>query len=203
MSFFNSPLVAYQRPNQSSGAFAGLIFVGEAPGAEEVAQGRPFCGRSGKLLDEVLSDAGLDRDCIAIANVFRYRPPNNKVDHFFCGPRAAAADGIAVDPQWGKFGSAHVRAEFAGELQALCDFIAELQPRAVITLGRTPLWALTGYNGPLGPVRGQSQSNRLVASVPVMPTYHPSFIIRGNWSEKAVMTQDILLALQGDKRAVA
>ena len=193
MAPFNSPLVPYQRPTKP---FCGLVLVGEAPGAEEVVQGRPFCGRSGKLLDEVLADAGLDRACLVIANVFRFRPPNNKVDHFFCGPRAATAEGIAVDATWGKFGSGHVRAEFASELTALRDIIAEFQPRAVVTLGRTPLWAVAGYNGPMGAVRGQVQANRLVAGIPVMPTFHPSFIIRGNWAQKAVMTQDITAALQ-------
>lgn len=190
-SFFGSPLVPYQQPTV---LFCGLILVGEAPGAEEVKQGRPFCGRSGKLLDEVLASAGISRESLLIANVFRYQPPKNKVDCFFSSKRAATAEGIAIDESYGKFGVGYVRAEFAPELDALRAEIAKVKPRAVITVGRTPLWALTGQVT-MGPVRGQWQENRLVPSIPVMPTFHPSFIIRGNWAQKDLMIEDIKQAL--------
>lgn len=189
MSFL-SPLVAYQQPSAS---FSGLILVGEAPGAEEVRQHRPFCGRSGKLLDEVLASAGVPRESLLIANVFRYQPPKNKVDHFFSSKRAALAEGIALDESYGKFGVGYVRAEFSAELAALRDTIARVKPCAVITVGRTPLWALTGQVT-LGPLRGQWQENRLVPGIPVMPTFHPSFIIRGNWAQKDLMIADIAAA---------
>lgn len=184
------PLIDYQQPTTT---FSGLILVGEAPGAEEVRQGRPFCGRSGKLLDEVLAAAGVSRESLLIANVFRYQPPKNKVDYFFSSKRAAVAEGVALDESYGKFGAGYVRAEFAPELAALRDTITRVKPRAVVTVGRTPLWALTGQVT-LGPLRGQWQANRLVSGVPVMPTFHPSFIIRGNWAQKDLMIADIAAA---------
>lgn len=183
-------LVPYQMPVAD---FSGLVVVGEAPGAEEVKQGRPFCGRSGKLLDEVLQAAAVPRAQLCIANVFRYQPPQNKVDYFFSSRRAAQASGEELDESYGKFGAGLLRASFSPELQALRDLIASLKPRAIITLGRTPLWALTGINM-LGQVRGQWQQNRLVPAVPVMPTFHPSFIIRGNWALKDTMIADIAAA---------
>lgn len=184
------PLVEYQQPTTP---FCGLILVGEAPGAEEVRQGRPFCGRSGRLLDEVLISAGISRESLLIANVFRYQPPKNKVDHFFSSRRAAAAEGVALDESYGKFGVGYLRAAFAPELAALRDTILHVKPRAVVTVGRTPLWALTGLVT-MTPVRGQWQESRLVPGIPVMPTFHPSFIIRGNWAQKDLMIADIAAA---------
>lgn len=188
--------IPYQLPE---GNFAGLAFIGEAPGADEVKQGKPFIGRSGQLLDRVLQTVKLDRSQLLIANVFRYQPPGNKVDHFFSSMRAAKIAGEDLDMDLGKFGSNYVRAQFAGELEQLANILREYQPRAIVTLGRTPLWALTGLNGLLER-RGQWQKNRLVPEISVMPTYHPSFIIRGNWNLEPIMVEDIHKALQPKKK---
>jgi uracil-DNA glycosylase len=182
------PFVPYQMPGA---AFCGLALCGEAPGAEEVRQQRPFCGRSGKLLDEVLADLGIDRTTLMVVNVFRYQPPANKVAHFFAGARS----GVPLANEYGKFGTAYVRGEYAGELVALGDVLQQAQPRAVVTLGRTPMWALTGLNTGMAATRGQWQECRLAKGLKVMPTYHPSFIIRGNWSEKETLANDIKKAL--------
>jgi len=182
------PFAPYQLPGK---AFSGLALCGEAPGAEEIRQQRPFCGRSGKLLDEVLAELGIERENLMVVNVFRYQPPGNKVATFFGGVRGSAP----LAKQYGKYGSAYVLEQYAPELENLGKVLKEYKPRAIVTLGRTPLWALTGYNGPMGAIRGQWQEDRLAAGVPVMPTYHPSFIIRGNWSEKETLKNDIKAAL--------
>jgi uracil-DNA glycosylase len=64
-------------PGEGSGT-ADVVLLGEAPGAREDEQGRPFVGRSGQLLDELLAAAGLDRTDVYITNVFKARPPNNR-----------------------------------------------------------------------------------------------------------------------------
>jgi len=185
----NLPFVPYQMP--PAGRFNGLALCGEAPGAEEVRQQRPFCGRSGKLLDEVLAELGIERADLMVVNVFRYQPPANKVAHFFAG----SCSGVPLATQYGKFGTAYVRDEYAAELAALGEALQTMKPRAVVTLGRTPMWALTGLNTGMGATRGQWQDCRLAPGLKVMPTYHPSFIIRGNWSEKETLASDIKKAL--------
>jgi len=157
-----------------------IVLVGEAPGAEEARLGRPFVGRSGQLLDKVLERAGIEREQCLIANVFRYQPPANKVDHFFISRRAAKAQNIGIAEHYGKFGSAFCRADFATEIDYLAHTLKTKKPHLIIALGRTPLWALTGENGLLGKV-GTRLPCRLCPTLEVMPTFHPSFILRGNW----------------------
>jgi uracil-DNA glycosylase len=91
---------------------AGVMLVGEAPGASEDKQGRPFVGRAGKLLDELLAEAGLVRDEVFITNVVKARPPGNR------DPRAA---------------------EVAHYLPWLEEQLALIKPTVVIPLGRHAL----------------------------------------------------------------
>jgi len=176
------PKVDYDLP-QDRRSWNGLVLVGEAPGKDEVKMGRPFVGRSGKLLDEVLSEAGIERSKCLIANVFRFQPPGNKVDHFFTSRRAAARECRQVAEAFGPFGSAWCRDEFSSEIKALSEVLHKWNPRAVVALGRTPLWALTGENGLLSKV-GYWLDCRLRPNTPVLPTFHPSYILRGNWSKR-------------------
>lgn len=171
------PFADYTYPRSD---WNGLVLVGEAPGAEEARLGRPFVGRSGQLLDKVLEKAGIDRESCIIANVFRRQPPANKVDHFFISRNKSTTQHIELTEEFGKFGSAFCRAEFAPDLRYLRDMLMRKKPKIIIALGRTPLWALTGENGLLDKV-GRSLPCRLAPSLQVIPTFHPSFILRGNW----------------------
>ncbi|MDX2028060.1 MAG: uracil-DNA glycosylase family protein [Alphaproteobacteria bacterium] len=175
--------VEYDFPSSPEG-WNGLALVGEAPGADEVRLGHPFVGRSGQLLDKILQKAAIDRKRCLVANVFRFQPPGNKVDHFFISRRAAVQQNIPITEEFGKFGSTFCRAEFAPELEHLRATLARMKknhPRmVVVALGRTPLWALTGENGLLDKV-GKILPCRLVPDMDVIPTFHPSFILRGNW----------------------
>ncbi|CAK0761455.1 uracil-DNA glycosylase [uncultured Gammaproteobacteria bacterium] len=187
------PRVDYQYPVRPS-AGPPLVLVGEAPGADEVRLGTPFVGRSGKLLDQTLAAAGIDRGACLVANVFRFQPPENKVGHFFISRTAARRDGVALDERWGKFaGSSLCRAEFSAELDALAETLTRIGARVVVGLGRTPLWALTGLDGIVAR-RGQMLPCRLLAGVEVMPTFHPSYLIRGRWNEQPVFQGDLALA---------
>jgi uracil-DNA glycosylase len=171
--------ISYDFPRDRQN-WSGIALIGEAPGTEEVKLGRPFVGRSGQLLDKILEKAGiLRRDCL-IANVFRFQPPNNKVGHFFVSRRAAKMEAIAIAEEYGRFGSAWCRKEFAGEIENLRITLEKMAPTIIVALGRTPLWALTGENGLISKV-GAPLPCRLVPKTHVIPAYHPSYILRGNW----------------------
>jgi len=162
----------------------GILLVGEAPGADEARLGHPFVGRSGQLLDKMLVQADIERKHCIVTNVFRFQPPGNKVDHFFISKRAAKAENIAIAERYGPFGSAWCREDYATEIDHLAKTLAtahRTNPQlTVMALGRVPLWALTGENALLTKV-GKWLPCRLVAGITILPTYHPSFILRGNW----------------------
>ena len=188
------PFVDYQYPANKS-ASGLLVIVGEAPGANEVKQGRPFVGRSGQLLEKNLQAVSIERTSILVANVFRYQPPKNKVDHFFSSLRKAKESGDEIDETLGRFASKYVLKKYAAEIRHLGQTLQKEKPKAIITLGRTPLWALTGLEGILS-LRGQQQDCRLAPGIPVIPTFHPSYIIRGNWNCESVFAGDLKNALE-------
>jgi DNA polymerase len=170
------PFADYQHPVDGKPPLLALI--GEAPGADEIKLGRPFVGKAGQLLDRALAATGIDRDRCLIANVFRYRPPDNKVGHFFASRRRALAENDPIDETWGRLGAEFCRTRFADELEALSRVLRRSAPLVVVALGRTPLWALTGLNG-ITALRGQVLANRL-SDAPVIATFHPSFVARQN-----------------------
>jgi DNA polymerase len=145
---------------------ARLLLVGEAPGAHEDVAGRPFVGRAGQLLDELLTEVGLARSSLAVLNVLKCRPPGNRA------PRRVEAERCTA---W------------------LDRQVELLDPAVVVTLGGTALtWAL-GRGRRLVDVRGQVhdwRARRLVA------TYHPSAAIRfgpAGWPRQA-LRDDLRLA---------
>ena len=171
------PMAAYASPRA---AWNRVLIVGEAPGAEEIRQNQPFVGRSGQLLDKALTEAGIDRAACFVANVFRYQPPGNKVDHFFASRRAAQQAGEALAEELGKLGGKFCRARYADEIAHLQATIVAQRPAVLLAVGRTPLWALTGADG-ITAHAGQTLPCRFITALPVVVTYHPSYILRGNW----------------------
>lgn len=188
------PFADYQFPTKPTDG-PRLAIVGEAPGAEEARQGTPFVGRSGKLLDESLAAVGIERAQCLVANVFRYQPPGNKVGHFFSSRARARKEGRAIDESWGAFGTSdRLLAEFAGEIDHLRATLAEWRPSVIVALGRTPTWALTGENGILQ-LRGKLLPCRLLEGVEVVPTFHPSYLLRGQLVEQPTFLADLRLAV--------
>lgn len=126
-----------------------VLVVGEGPGADEDATGRPFVGKAGQLLDKMLAAVALSRgeNCF-IANVVKCRPPNN---------RDPEADEIAA---------------CAGFLDAQID---ALRPTAILSIGRVPTQALLGTADGIGKLRGRFFEYR---GHPLLPTYHPSALLR-------------------------
>jgi DNA polymerase len=188
------PFADYQYPTKPVDG-PRLAIVGEAPGAEEARQGKPFVGRSGKLLDESLAAVGIERAECLVANVFRYQPPGNKVGHFFSSRARARKEGREIDESWGAFGTSdRLLAEFAGEIEHLRATLADYRPSVIVALGRTPTWALTGENGILQ-LRGKVLPCRLLDGVEVVPTFHPSYLLRGQLVEQPTFLADLRLAV--------
>jgi uracil-DNA glycosylase len=136
----------------SGNADADLMFIGEAPGAEEDRQGLPFVGRAGALLTELLEQIGLSRDEVWISNVLRCRPPGNR------------------DPQPLEVESCQPYTYGQVEL---------IQPRVIGTLGNFATRLLTGARTPISRVRGTPQAHTLAGRpVFLMPLFHPAAALR-------------------------
>jgi uracil-DNA glycosylase family 4 len=136
----------------SGDADANLMFVGEAPGAEEDRQGLPFVGRAGALLTELLGEIGLSRDDVWISNVLRCRPPGNR------------------DPQPLEVESCEPYTH--GQIQLI-------EPRVIGTLGNFATRLLTASRTPISRVRGTPQVHSLAGrAVFVMPLFHPAAALR-------------------------
>lgn len=127
---------------------ARLMFIGEGPGADEDREGRPFVGRAGGLLTKMIQAMGMDRSEVYIANVVKCRPPENR------------------DPE-------------PQEKEACAPFllaqIEAVAPKVIVTLGRVAAYAFLNTKDPLGKIRGTFHDWK---GIPVMPTYHPSYLLR-------------------------
>lgn len=135
----------------SAPAGARMMLVGEAPGATEDRVGEPFVGRGGRLLDELLAAAGLDRHAVAVSNVLKCRPPANRT------PRPAE---IGRCRHW------------------LDEQVLVVGPQVVVTLGGTAArWAF-GRPVRLGDVRGRAHRLPVAPAALLVPTYHPSAALR-------------------------
>jgi uracil-DNA glycosylase family 4 len=148
---------------------ARLLLVGEAPGADEDASGRPFVGRAGQLLDLLLREAGLDRPDVSVANVLKCRPPGNR---------------------------APTRVEVGNCRGWLEQQVRLLDPRVVVTLGGTAAkWAF-GRGVRLGDVRGRAHSLPNVPGRQLVPTYHPSAALRfgPNGEPRRLLRKDLAYA---------
>jgi DNA polymerase len=133
-------------------ADAELMFVGEAPGAEEDRQGLPFVGRAGQLLNQLLEEIGLSREDVFIANVLKSRPPGNR------------------DPQPG---------EIAACEPYLFEQVRLIEPRVVCTLGNFATKLLTGSQVGITKVRGVPQMHELGGRpVRLLPLFHPAAALR-------------------------
>ncbi|OIP33894.1 MAG: hypothetical protein AUK27_09235 [Deltaproteobacteria bacterium CG2_30_66_27] len=143
---------------------ARLMFVGEGPGSEEDRRGEPFVGAAGKRLDRWIARIGLRREDVYIANIVKCRPPGN---------RAPIPDEATVC------------------LPYLSRQIRAIRPEIVCTLGATALNFLLGVEEKITRERGKWRERD---GVPVLPTYHPAFILRNAARETEVFEDFDLLA---------
>jgi len=148
---------------------ARLVFVGEGPGADEDAQGEPFVGDAGKMLNRIIAAMELKREDVYICNVVKCRPPQN---------RPPEADEVSSCSPF-----------LLRQLQAI-------RPEAIVALGSSAAQALLQTKVPISKLRGKFHDFH---GMPLMPTYHPSYLLRsgGNsdsfWSVWDDMTQVLQL----------
>lgn len=143
---------------------ARLVFIGEGPGRDEDLQGAPFVGPAGQLLDKMIQGMGLDAEQVYICNVVKCRPPNNRV------PMADEAS--RCEPY-------------------LTRQISVVRPDVIVALGKTAATLLLGLDQPMARLRGRWHVYR---DTPVMPTFHPAFLLRSPQYKREVW-EDLKLVL--------
>lgn len=157
------------------------MIIGEAWGKEEEKERKPFVGSAGKLLNDALEEAGIDRekDCY-VTNVFQLRPPQNDPNFFF----------TTIPGEAFVHNRRYVKKEFYKELVRLFQEIKDVSPNLIVVLGNTPLWALTGEVG-ITQHRGKLINTKMGN---ILPICHPAFVIRGRTQRYPVFVQDFRLA---------
>lgn len=167
---------------------AKIALVGEAPGQQEELTGMPFIGDSGQELTRMLTEAGIDRKQVFLTNVLSERPPDNKLDAF-CGKRADVGGNYSLPP----LGSGnYLRPEFLHNLDRLKQELQDIKPNVVVALGGTASWALLSAPK-ISTVRGTVASSSLVPGLKVLPTFHPSAVLR-NWEYRPIVLTDLIKA---------
>jgi DNA polymerase len=145
---------------------ADWLFVGEAPGADEDAQGEPFVGQAGKLLDAMLAAIGLKRGAnVYIANVLKCRPPGNR--------NPSPEEVMRCEPY-------------------LLRQVELIQPKLIVALGKFAAQTLLAQDTAIAKLRGEVHSYR---GIPLIVTYHPAYLLR-TLHDKAKAWQDLCLAVK-------
>jgi len=152
---------------------ADVMFVGEAPGADEDAQGEPFVGRAGQLLTKIIKAMGFAREEVYIANILKCRP----------------------DTPGSAYGN---RPPTPSEMQTCRPYLMEqieiIQPKVIVALGATAVEGLLGHRAPMHQLRGRWNSFN---GTPLMVTYHPAYLLRNQSpSEKRKVWEDMMQVLE-------
>lgn len=176
-----SPLYEYRTKNNyfpvigEGSYYADIMFIGEAPGEKEAKTGRPFCGASGRLLDQFLENIDLERDAVYITNVVKDRPPNNRDPH---------------------------KGEIELYTPFLERQIEIIQPKVFATLGRFSMeFILTLFDAPekrekISNLHGTIISvNTAYGEAHVVPLYHPAVALY-NANQKATLMEDFKVLRQ-------
>ena len=133
-------------------AEAALIFIGEAPGAEEDRTGRPFVGAAGKKLDQMIEAMGLRREQVYIANILKSRPPDNRT------PLGPEIDGCSP---------------------FLAEQVRIIRPRVIVALGSPAAKFLLRTNEGITRIRGQFETYvDATLAMDIMPTFHQPYLLR-------------------------
>jgi DNA polymerase len=176
LSCVKCPHLASSRKNVVFGVGsidAQLMFVGEAPGADEDEQGEPFVGRAGQLLTKIIQATGLSRADVYIANILKCRPDT---------PGQSAGNRPPTPEE---------RATCIPYLQEQIDLI---KPKVIVALGATAVDGLLGKSPGITKLRGNWQTYR---DTPLMPTYHPAYLLRNQaMSEKRKVWEDMLAVME-------
>ncbi len=162
-AFKGSPLYEYRVKNKNfpvigqGSHFAKIMFIGEGPGRNEAKTGRPFCGRAGQILDELLESANIKREDVYVTNIVKDRPPSNRDP----SPEEIEAYGPFLDRQ-----------------------IESIKPETIATLGRFSMqyimekFGLAGRLGPISRMHGRSfDAEASYGKIKIVPLYHPAVAI--------------------------
>jgi DNA polymerase len=150
---------------------ADLMFIGEAPGADEDIQGEPFVGRAGQLLNNMIKAMGLRREDVYIANIIKCRPPGNRTPE---------------------------REECETCSPFLMHQIAAIKPKALVALGAVAAKTLLAINAPMSEFRGRWFDFR---GTKLAVTYHPAFLLRDprqkkeTWKDLQMVMKELGLAI--------
>jgi DNA polymerase len=170
------PHLASSRKNVAFGVGnidAQLMFIGEAPGADEDEQGEPFVGKAGQLLTKIIQATGLTRADVYIANILKCRPDTPGQS---AGNRKPTSD------------------EMATCIPYLHEQIDLIRPRVIVALGATAVEGLLGKTLGITKLRGTWKTYR---GTPLMPTYHPAYLLRNQaMSEKRKVWEDMLAVME-------
>lgn len=151
---------------------ARLMFIGEAPGADEDAAGEPFVGKAGQLLTRIIETMGFARGDVYIANILKCRPDTPGQSS---GNRKPLPDEMKTCSPY---------------LLAQIDLI---RPKVLVALGATAIEGLLGQAASVSGLRGKWQTFR---DIPLMPTYHPAYLLRNqSLSEKRKVWEDMMLVM--------
>jgi uracil-DNA glycosylase family 4 len=149
---------------------APILFVGDAPGDEEVIRGEPLVGPAGRVFDAILRTANLSREDYYITNLYDEQAPDNDISQLRADKDKTAA-----------------------ALARLTKEVEEAQANVIVPLGPTALWAFTGQSA-ISPYRGTvSQASRLAPGAKLVPTFHPSHVM-AQWKYFSTVTMDIIKA---------
>ena len=152
---------------------AQLMFVGEAPGADEDEQGEPFVGKAGQLLTKIIQATGLSRSDVYIANILKCRPDTP----------GQTAGNRKPTPE-----------EMATCIPYLHEQIDLIKPKVIVALGATAVEGLLGKTLGITKLRGTWKTYR---DTPLMPTYHPAYLLRNQaMSEKRKVWEDMLAVME-------
>ena len=144
---------------------AEVMIVGEAPGKTEDKLKKPFVGRAGKLLDDLLGRVSLDRTKVYITNVVNYRPDKNRKP---------------------------THEEINEFKKLLFKHIEIIKPKCILLLGATAATAVLNHEGPLSEVRGKWKNIKIIKSYfDILTTFHPAFLLRQPTQKKYAL-QDLL-----------
>lgn len=158
----------FARGNGSS----GLCFIGEGPGADEDAQGFPFVGAAGQLLDKMIAAMGIARDDVYVCNIVKCRPPKNRTP----------------EPE-----------EMNACMPYLTEQVSLIEPQVIVALGKTAVQGLFGTAEGITRIRGRWRLYQ--GRIAVMPTFHPAYLLRNPAAKREVWT-DLQLVLKHMGRSV-
>jgi uracil-DNA glycosylase family 4 len=162
---------------------ASLMLVGEAPGAEEENKGEPFVGPAGQLLTRILKAMGLERSDVYISNVVKYRP--------------AIGDGLNQGPK----NRPPSQEEIDAFLPILLSEIDVIRPKIIVALGGTAAKGLLNLDESVGRMRARRHQ---IKDIPVLVTYHPSYLLRNEaLSERRKVWEDLLQVMEHLKMPIS